>query len=69
MQPNVTTVSEAAEKKNCGRNTIYRAVERGELNTAEVGKQRMILLDDAFERFEPMNRGARVARQKGEGSQ
>jgi hypothetical protein len=24
----------------------------------------MILLDDAFERFEPMNRGARAARQK-----
>jgi excisionase family DNA binding protein len=63
MQPNVTTVSEAAEKKNCGRNTIYRAVERGELNTAEVGKQRMILLDEHFEAFTPKNVGARAARQ------
>ena len=64
MQPNVTTFTAAAEEKNCGRATLYRAADDGRLNTAEVGGTRMILLDDAFEEFEPMNRGARAARQK-----
>lgn len=64
MQPNVTTISEAAERKSCGRNTIYRAIDRGALNTAEVGKQPVVLLDEAFEEFEPMNVGARAARQQ-----
>jgi len=64
VEPNVTSFSAAAKEKNCGRNTLYRAADRGQINTAQVGGRRMILLDDAFERFEPMNRGARAARQK-----
>ena len=66
MQPNVTTISEAAQRKNCGRNTIYRAIDRGALNTAEVGKQPVVLLDEAFEAFEPQNVGFRRQRQSGD---
>ena len=65
MQPNVTTFSEAAEEKNCGRTTIWRAVKDGRLNTAKVGNRDMILRDETFRQFEPRNTGRRAARQKG----
>ena len=66
MQPNVTTFSEAAEEKNCGRATLYRAVRDGRLNTAEVGKRDMILRDEKYKVFEPRLTGARAARKKNE---
>lgn len=69
MQPNVTTFSEAAEEKDCGRTTIWRAVKDGRLNTAPVGNRDMILRDETFDQFEPRNTGRRAARQqKGEGA-
>ena len=64
MQPNVTTFSVAAEEKNCGRTTIYRAVRDGRLDTAEVGNRDMILRNEKYEQFEPRNTGRRAARQK-----
>jgi len=62
MQPNVLPISTAAEEKNCGRNTIYRAVEDGRLNTAEVGKRDMILRDEKYRAFTPKNTGFRRQR-------
>jgi excisionase family DNA binding protein len=62
MQPNVTTFTEAAEEKNCGRATLYRAVEEGRLNTAKVGQRDMILRDEKYQQFEPHNTGTRAAR-------
>lgn len=59
MEANVTTISEAANKKDCGRNAIYRAIERGDLHTTEVGKQDMVLLDAAFNEWQPVVTGFR----------
>ena len=66
MQPNVTTFSEAAEEKSCGRATLYRAVEDGRLNTAEVGKRDMILRDEKYRAFTPKNTGFRRRKQSGD---
>jgi hypothetical protein len=66
MQPNVTTFSEAAEEKDCGRNAIYRAVDRGDLDTAEVGNRRMVLRNEKYEQFAPKNVGFRRRKQSGD---
>ena len=58
------TFTDAAEVKDCGRNTLYRAADDGRINTAEIAGRNLIVRDDAFEEFEPMNKGARAARQK-----
>lgn len=64
MQPNVLPFSTAAEEKNCGRTTIYRAVRDGRLDTAEVGKREMIVRNEKYRKFTPKNVGARAVRRK-----
>lgn len=46
------SVRQAAEAKGCSRQTIYNAIERGDLNGSRVGTYRVVLRDDAFERWE-----------------
>jgi len=58
------SVSEAARRVECGRNTIYRACNDGRLNSERVAG-RLVVADDAtFRDFEPHYIGARAARQK-----
>ena len=64
MKPNVTTFTAGAEEKDCSRLTLYRAADRGEIHTAEVGGTRMILLDDAFAEWQPQETGGRVHRNR-----
>lgn len=64
MEPNVITFSAAAEEKGCGRNTLYRAARRGEIDTADVGGVRMILLDEAFAEWAPQEVGGRIHRNR-----
>ena len=67
MQPNVLPISTAAEEKSCGRNTIYRAIDDGRLDTAEVGNRRMVLRNKKYRAFTPKNTGFRMQKQEGEG--
>lgn len=59
------TFTEAAEAKNCGRNTLYRAVDDGRLNAVKVGDRKMLVTDEKYEAFEPKETGARVHRNRG----
>lgn len=45
--------TDAAREKDCGRNTLYRAADRGELTTVEVSGRTMIVQDEAYWTFEP----------------
>lgn len=56
----VITFTDAAEDKNCGRTTLYRAADDGRLNTVEVGNRRMLVMDEKYEAFEPEWRGRRT---------
>lgn len=59
------TFTEAAEDKNCGRNTLYRAVDDGRLNAVTVGDRKMLIQDEEYEAFVPKETGARVHRNRG----
>lgn len=61
-EPNVTTISEAAKEKRCVRQTIYSAIERGDLNTTQIGKMRMVLKDAQYDAFEVRETGGRTHR-------
>jgi len=56
-------VSEAARRKGCSTQTIYNALERGDLN--EVGfpgsSTRLVAVDEAFESWAPAETGRRAA--------
>lgn len=51
--------------RDCGRNTLYRAVDDGRLNAVMVGDRKMLVQDDEYEAFEPKETGARVHRNRG----
>ncbi len=53
MEPNVITLSGAARAKGCERTTIHRAIARGELHAADIGGQRAVLKDEAWEAWTP----------------
>lgn len=46
------SVRQAAEIKGCSRQTIYNAIERGDLNGAKVGTYHVVQQDGAFQAFE-----------------
>lgn len=52
--------SQAAEDKDCGRTTLYRAANEGRLNDTEVGGRRMLIKDEAYQQFAPKETGARI---------
>ena len=56
-EANVVSFTQAAKEKDCGRTTLYRARDRGELNVVQVGSRGMILRDDAFENWQPKGPG------------
>jgi len=61
MQPDdLISISNAARKLDCGRATLYRAIEDGRLTGVEVDGRQMILEDEAWEDFEPNFVGRRV---------
>jgi excisionase family DNA binding protein len=60
------TISEAADKIGCSRTTIYRALDDGRLNGAEVGDRQMVVRDQAFEVFEPEFTGFRREKHEGD---
>jgi hypothetical protein len=53
----LVSVAQAAKEKGCGKTTVYRARDRGNLNVVNTSKQSMILRDDAFEEWEPKGPG------------
>jgi excisionase family DNA binding protein len=61
MDPDdLISFSDAARKIGCSRTTLYRAVDDGRLNDIEVGGRRMLLRDEAWDKFEPRLKGGRV---------
>jgi len=56
----VISFTDAAEEKNCGRTTLWRAANDGRLNTIEVAGRRVLVKDEKFEAFEPEWKGQRV---------
>lgn len=52
--------TDAAQEKDCGRNTLYRAADRDELTTVDVSGRKMIVRDKAFRTWEPTWVGARA---------
>lgn len=60
------TFTEAAEDKDCGRNTLYRAVDDGRLNAVKVGDRKMLVMDEKYRQFQPKWTGARARRDQGE---
>lgn len=45
------TTSQAAERKNCSRITIIKAIESGRLNAQKFGRDWMVLDDEKFKGF------------------
>jgi hypothetical protein len=56
--------TDAAREKDCGRNTLYRAADRGQINTIEVSGRKMIVKDAAYRTFEPQWTGARARQEQ-----
>ncbi len=56
--------TDAAEDKDCGRTTLWRAAKDGRLNAIDVSGRRMLVMDEKYESFEPEETGARMHRDK-----
>jgi len=54
------SISEAAREKDCGRITLYRAIDDGRLNAVEAGGRTMLVRDETYVDYEPKRTGARV---------
>lgn len=59
-KPNVTPVAEAARAKGCTRQTVYNAIERGDLNGVRVGGSRLVMLDEKFDAYQVQETGGRL---------
>jgi len=55
-------VSEAARRKECSTQTIYNALERGDLNEVNFpgSSTRLVAIDDTFRAWGPAETGRRV---------
>ena len=60
-EPNVVTVAVAAAEKSCIPQTIYNALDRGDLNGTRVGNTRLVFRDETFEAWQPKLTGVRAA--------
>lgn len=61
MDPNeVISFSDAASEIGCSRSTLYRAADDGRLNDVEIAGRKVILMDEAWENFEPKLIGGRA---------
>jgi excisionase family DNA binding protein len=56
----VISISRAAEKLRCSRATLYRAIERGEINHLDTGSAKVIVVDEKWESYEPKRTGGRA---------
>ena len=54
--------TDAAEEKDCGRNTLYRAARDGRINAVEIAGRKLIIKDDQYAEFTPVHTGRRAAR-------
>ncbi|MBI4847653.1 MAG: hypothetical protein HY808_03630 [Nitrospirae bacterium] len=45
---NLITIAEAARQKSCTRQTIYRAMKTGKLNSKSVAGRNLVMCDEAF---------------------
>ena len=61
MQANVLPVPAAAEEKGCTRQTIYNALDRGELTETRIGNTRLVLLDAQWKVWTPKDTGRRMS--------
>lgn len=58
---NVLSISRAAEQLRCSRATLYRAIDRGEINHLDTGSAKVIVVDEKWAAYEPNRIGARAA--------
>jgi excisionase family DNA binding protein len=56
----VLSITRAAEQLRCGRATLYRAIERGEINALDTGSAKVIVADEKWRNYEPERTGARA---------
>ena len=45
VQPEALSVEAAARAAGCGKNSIYNAINAGELKSARIGRRRVIRID------------------------
>jgi excisionase family DNA binding protein len=60
VEPNVLPASEAARRKGCTAQTIYNAIERGNLNAIRMGGNRLVVKDDKYAAYEVQETGGRL---------
>jgi excisionase family DNA binding protein len=56
----VISISRAAEQLRCSRATLYRAIDRGEINHLDTGSAKVIVMDEKWDNYEPNRVGARA---------
>ncbi len=61
-KPNVLPASVAAREKGCTTQTIYNAVERGDLHEVRMGRHRLIIRDASYRKYQVQETGRRVNR-------
>ena len=60
LNMDVISISCAAEQLRCSRATLYRAIDRGDINHLETGSAKVIVVDETWEQYEPKRTGARA---------
>lgn len=60
IEEKVIPVTEAAEEKDCSRQTIHNAVDRGDLNEVRAGHYVLIVRDEKYEAFQVQETGGRM---------
>ena len=60
-EPELIPVTEAAQRKDCTRQTIYNALNRGDLKGRTFGTMRLVVVNEAFERWRVKATGRRMS--------
>ena len=59
LKPNVIPATEAAREKGCSVQTVYNALDRGDLNGVRLGSHRLVMRDRKYSEFRVKETGGR----------
>lgn len=67
MKTDLVSVTEASKIKATTRQTIYSAIERGDIDGTEISGRTVVVCNKRWQEWQPQMIGGRVVKQQNEG--